>query len=680
MNLNDPIGTLRGIGPKKQEIFRSAGLETLEDLMLFFPRRYEDRRHVTALRDAEIGKDVLVEAFVLQKRYSGNPYKKNTPLSVLIDDGSARAEVVFFNGRYLAGLFETGVTYAFYGRLTENMGRLQLIHPQFAKAGSPEDLRGILPVYPEIKGVSQKEIRRLQAEIAPLAAELPEWIPEDVVRENRLASPSYAIENIHFPEDGRRVLVSKFRMVFEELFTLQTGLISLKRGNAAVGRGAVIDCSHGDRFASELPFELTEGQKTAWQEIRADLASTRRMNRLLQGDVGSGKTVIAEMAMYAAAMSGLQSVIMAPTELLARQHLKTFEQDLGSRGIRCVLLISSMKKSEKTEVLRAIEEGEAQVVIATHAVLQDNVVFRALGLVITDEQHRFGVDQRRTLSAKNGEANVLVMTATPIPRTLAVIYYGDLDVSQIRTMPAGRQRIHTAKAGKEERRKVYEFAEKEIEKGRQVYVVAPLIEESDKIDASSAEELFKKLQRFFKNRRVALVHGAMKPADKDRVMAGFAAGEVDVLVSTVVIEVGINVPNATVMIIENAERFGLAQMHQLRGRVGRGSEVSYCFLITDSESDLALQRAEIMCRTSDGFEIAEEDLKLRGPGELFGTRQHGIPQLQVSDMLRHADVLEKAQKAARTVLERDPALTAEEDRGLRDKVIAMFGEHLSLDL
>lgn len=680
MQLYDNVSSLKGIGPKKAEAFAKAGIETLEDLLYFFPRKYEDRREEIPVGALAPGKDCLICGKVLSRRYAGNPYKKNTPLTLLVSDDTGTIEIVFFNGRYIANLFNVNQTYTFYGRVTSNFDRLQMVHPEFHRAGDPADVRGIIPVYPQIAGISQNEIRKLQLSAAALYEELPEWLPEDIVEANRLASPAFAIEHIHFPKDGAQMLQSKFRLIFDELLTLETGLFYIKNETRKDTGGIVIDGDRADVFMKGLPFTLTEGQQAAWKDIKADLASEKVMSRLVQGDVGSGKTAVAELAMFAAAKCGFQSVMMAPTELLAKQHLASLTKDFAPYGLSVGLLCSSMKAAEKRQTLEKLESGEIQMLVGTHAVIQPDVKFKKLGMVITDEQHRFGVSQRSLLSKKGQNPNVLVMTATPIPRTLAVILYGDLDISQIRTMPKGRKAIKTSMFHGDERGRVYGFVKKQLTAGRQAYVVAPLIEESEKVDAKSAEELYKELSAKLKGFQVALVHGAMKQDEKDFIMNEFSKGLIDVLVSTVVIEVGINVPNAAVMVIENSERFGLAQLHQLRGRVGRGSDQSYCFLICGSDSEVAKERSRIMCDTTDGFEIAEQDLRLRGPGELFGTRQHGLPEMHISDLVRHADVLEKAKDAAKKIIDKDPDLTAESLQGLKRRVQKMFGEDIKMEL
>lgn len=679
MQINDSISVLKGVGPKKVEIFRDMGIVTIEDLALYFPKSYEDRRTVTPISELKAGSDFLIQARLVNKRIGANRFNKKIPLVLNVSDDSGMLEVVFFNGYFLNKLFDIGKEYVFYGRVTENLDRLQIVHPEFTIAGSSDDIREIIPVYSLRQGISQKEMRRMQRDIKGVYSSIKEWIPEDIVKKNKLASLDFAISNMHFPSNAKKVLQSRYRLVFDELFTLETGLMYMKSDDSDV-TGISIDVSKGDEFISKLPFELTSGQRESWNEIKDDLQKPKKMNRLLQGDVGSGKTIIAEAAMLSAAASGFQSVIMAPTELLARQHFDTFVKDLSDHEISPVILISSMKASDKRMAMESISSGKAKVIIATHAVLEENIVFKNLGLVITDEQHRFGVNQRRKLSGKGEGVNILVMTATPIPRTIAAILYGDLDISQIRTMPKGRKGIHTYKCSQGERNRVFNFVEKEMKAGRQAYVVAPLIEDSESIDAKSANAIFDELQDRFDDFNIKLVHGAMKSADKDKIMQDFASAKVDLLVSTTVIEVGINVPNASVMVIENAERFGLAQLHQLRGRVGRGSDDAYCFLMCYTDSELANARMDIMTGSMSGFDIAEEDLKLRGPGEIFGTRQHGLPQLKISDLLRHRDVLEAAMNSARELIERDSKLEKPESVMVKQKVKKMFGSDISIDL
>ena len=680
MMLSDSITALKGVGEKKKDIFHSYGIDTIEDLLNWFPRKYEDRRNTTDIGVVEAGKDFLICGKVISRRYRGNPYRKNSPLTLLVEDDSGLIEIVFFNGRYIANFFNINSRYSFYGKVSENLGHFQMIHPEFHKEGDAGDIRGILPVYPQINGISQNEIRKLQSMIGDIIDDIPEWLPEALVKKYNLASPAFAIKNIHFPKDSKYVLMSRYRLIFEELLALESGLMYIKNDSVSVGKGIVIDTGDADDFICQLPFKLTSGQKKAWDDIDKDLRSGKAMNRLIQGDVGSGKTAIAEIAMFAAVKSGYQAVMMVPTEILAKQHFESLKMDFRKFGIKVGLLCSSMKSAERNITLDALAKGNIDILVGTHAVIQPGVEFKNLGLVVTDEQHRFGVEQRHRLSSKGDNPNVMVMTATPIPRTLAVIIYGDLDISVIDTMPEGRKKIITKSGHGEDRDHIYDLVKEELKKNKQAYVVAPLIEESEKIDAKSAEELFEELKDRFKQFNVAMIHGSLKQDEKDSIMQKFVSGEIDVLVSTVVIEVGINVANATVMVIENSERFGLAQLHQLRGRVGRGSDQSYCYLILNSDSEIAAERTKIMCESFDGFKIAEEDLRLRGPGEIFGTRQHGLPELHISDIVRHGDVLENAKDAAKDIIDEDPQLKMKKYSELKRRIQKMFGDEIKLEI
>jgi ATP-dependent DNA helicase RecG len=681
MRLEDKISVIKGVGTKKCKALKNLKIETVDDLLHCMPRKYEDRRNVTEIINAPIGKDVLISGKVISKQLGRNPYNKKAPLKVVIKDQSADLEVLFFNGKYLANYFNIGSQYTFYGKVTVNNGRRQMAHPEFHKKGDQDDVRGILPVYPLTEGISQGNMRKFQLEAMEATKQAKEWLPKHIVEEYHLCSPSYALEKAHFPKDEQEIRISRYRMVFEELLVLQTGLFYMKYGNSHERHGIVIDKALSvDDFLGNLRFNLTSGQERVWEEIQRDMASGNAMNRLVQGDVGSGKTVVAELAMYKAVKSGYQAVMMAPTELLTKQHFASLKRDFEPLGIKVGLLCSSLKAKEKREVLEELEAGEIQILVGTHALIEPNVKFQNLALVITDEQHRFGVNQRALLLEKGKNPHVLVMTATPIPRTLAVILYGDLDISIIDTMPPGRQPIRTFLRNEDARFNIYNFVQDQVLAGRQAYVVAPLIEESESIECHSAQELYEELSQAYPKLNIGLVHGAMKQEEKDEVMEGFASGEIQVLVSTVVIEVGIDVSNATVMVIENCERFGLAQLHQLRGRVGRGKHQSYCILVCHKESKVANKRNEIMCNSENGFEIAEEDLKLRGPGEIFGTRQHGLPELRISDLVKHIDILEDVKNIAAQILEKDETLSSEENAMLRQKVKGMFGENITLML
>ncbi len=681
MELGDRVASIKGIGKKKSETLRRLKIETVEDLLYFFPRKYEDRRRVFKIMETPYDQDVLICGKVVNKKISGNPYNRRQPLKVLVEDNSGSVEMVFFNAKYLSNYFVVGQEYSFFGKITLVGGKRQMAHPEFHKLGEEDDVRGILPVYPLTEGISQAQLRNYQRAVEAAADQVKEWLPEDVVQKNHLCSPSYALKNIHFPTEKQKVLESRYRLVFEELLVLQTGLFYVKRGHVSSEEGVFIpETVSAEPFIKSLPFELTKGQKKVWKEIEADLADKKPMNRLVQGDVGSGKTVVAELAMYKAAKGGFQAVMMAPTELLAKQHLASLTRDLEPLGLTVELLCGSTRAKERARILDRLERGQINILVGTHAVIQHDVKFQRLGLVVTDEQHRFGVNQRALLTEKGKNPNVLVMTATPIPRTLAVILFGDLDISIIDTLPAGRKPIRTFLRHDDARDKVYDFLADQVKNGRQCYVVAPLIEESESLDCRSAEDIYEEVKSRYPKLRIGLAHGAMRQAEKDQTMEQFASGQIDILVSTVIIEVGIDVANATVMVIENSERFGLAQLHQLRGRVGRGSNQSYCILICGKDSELAVKRNEIMCKTEDGFAIAEEDLKLRGPGEIFGTKQHGLPELNISDLVKHVDVLDQVKVVAKKILDNDPDLKKEENQILRQKVQKMFGENIQLKL
>ena len=679
MDLRESVTSLKGVGPKKAEALKKLGISTMEDLVFFLPRSYEDRRNRVDISDAAEDQNSVVTGevkLVVNDRYRGG---RKQMLRLLVEDGTGSMEVVFFNAKYLQHSFRTGRKYTFFGKVTRNFGKMQMIHPEFSDADGMED--GILPVYPLTKGISQREMRTWQKSLKRAYSMAEDILSSEAVERNRLCSLSYALENVHFPQEKQKLLEAKYRLIFDELLILQTGLF-MARQNVTDGRNGIAFSPEADtgRYIESLPYPLTGAQQRCVEEIERDLESSTAMNRLVQGDVGCGKTAVAEIAMYKAVKSGYQAVLMAPTEILAAQHFDGISRAFEAHGIRTAFLTGSLKAAQKREVLEQIATGEAQVIIGTHAVIQPDVEFSRLGLVITDEQHRFGVRQRVKLREKGENPNVLVMTATPIPRTLSVILYGDLDVSIIDELPPGRQQTVTRCLKSEKRGECYDFVEQQLKQGRQAYVVTPLIEESETLDAKSAEQVAAELKKRFRCYSVELIHGAMSQDEKDRIMESFSRGETDVLVATVVIEVGINVPNATVIVIENSERFGLAQLHQLRGRVGRGSHRSYCFLILDGGSEIAEKRGQIMEASSDGFFIAEEDLKLRGPGEIFGTRQHGLPDLAITDLSKHMKILEQAKEEAKAMLADDPALDAPEHSALRRRITKLFGEDLTLDL
>jgi len=678
MDIQQSVSEIKGIGPKKAAALAKLNINTIEDLMYFFPRDYEDRRNRKKISELKEEETAVVKGRVRKVIADNSRRGRKQLLKLLVTDETGILEVVFFNAKYLMKSFKEGCEYVFYGKVSMNFGKMQMVHPDYC---SNDDETGIVSIYPLTKGISQKDMRSWQKNIKNAYQYAEDFLCRETIENNRMCSLEYALHNVHFPEEKQKLLEAKYRLVFDELFILQTGLFAARQNIKDGKNGVAFDREADIRpYIESLPYSLTGAQVRCVKEIISDLESTKVMNRLVQGDVGSGKTAVAEIAMYKAVKSGYQAVLMAPTEILAKQHYEGIKGGFSKHGIEVGFLSGSMKASEKKETLKCLKEGQIQILIGTHAIIQPQVEFNRLGLVITDEQHRFGVNQRIKLKEKGMNPNILVMTATPIPRTLAVIIYGDLDVSVIDELPPGRQKIQTKSIDGQKRMQCYDFVEQQLKEGRQAYVVTPLIEDSEVINVRSAQSVAEELKIRFEGYSVELIHGAMKQTQKDEIMEKFYNGDIDVLVATVVIEVGINVPNSTVIVVENAERFGLAQLHQLRGRVGRGSHKSYCFLIYEGGSEIAVKRGEIMEASSDGFYIAEEDLKLRGPGEIFGMRQHGVPDLNIADLAKHIKVMEHAKAEARKVIEADPMLINEENQILRRRVIKLFGQDFSFIL
>ena len=684
--LDQSIDTLKGIGQRKMEIFSEHNISTLKDLVLYLPKSYEDRRHPISIRQITSEGNYFVVGRVINKTFK-RTWKKSILNFDVVDQSGGMLHVIFFNALYFNNMIKENEEYSFFGHVNYNLGWLQMVHPDFCKLGSKDDFRGIVPVYSNVGSISGRQIRNLIKQIDDICPfeKVIDWIPEDVLNESNICSISYALNGIHFPKFKSQILEGRYRLIFDELLTLETGLLLIKGRSGLDEKGPVISGEKMWEYIDNLPFELTKDQKTAVSDIATDLSSNKPMNRLIQGDVGSGKTVLAESAMYAAAEEGYQSAFMAPTEILAKQHYETISKSFQKQGIRCGLLVSKQSQKLKNAILNDLKDGKISVIIGTHAVISNNVEFNKLGLVITDEQHIFGVNQRQMLTEKGVNPNVMVMTATPIPRTIAVVIFGDLDISIIKSMPKGRKKIitrvcHSSNNSFLTRDMVYENVQQELKKGRQAYVIAPLIDESEVIDANSATKLFEELQTKFSNYNVGLLHGDMPSEEKSKIMEDFYDKKIDLLVSTVVIEVGINVPNASVMVIENSERFGLAQLHQLRGRVGRGEYQSYCYLILNSKSDTAISRADIMESISDGFVIAEEDLKLRGPGDILGKRQHGLPDLKFAHLTKHIDVLQRSLEIANKILDDDPNLTKGKNSMLKNRIKELYGDDLSLTL
>ncbi|HEX9653868.1 MAG TPA: ATP-dependent DNA helicase RecG [bacterium] len=663
--LQTSVKFLKGIGEKRAQALHEAGVESVLDLFYYFPRRYLDRSHITQIKDLKAD---MIATIVGKVEFCGVKSGRRRRFIAAISDGTGILHCVWFNRvEYWSKIFETGETVAFSGKVGF-FGQLQMVHPEFDRLsdeGEPDFLHTgrIIPLYPSSEnlskvGLDSRGFRRiLRNALKNYTAQLHETLPADVVKRQQLLSLPAAVENVHFPKEKKNLAAARRRLKFDELFFLEL-MLAYRRRSVEITRKGIEFLKVGDRtrrLIESLPYELTEAQKRVIREIRDDMKRDTPMNRLLQGDVGAGKTIVALIAMTMSIENGYQSALMAPTEILAEQHFLTIHRLLEDLGVKVVLLIGAQKKAERAKILEMIKAGEAGIIIGTHALIQEGVEFRRLGLAIVDEQHRFGVMQRAILMEKGLNPDVLVMTATPIPRTLSLTLYGDLDVSILDELPPGRKPVKTVWRSESKRAEIYDFVKNGIENGDQVYIVFPLIEESEKIDLKAAIESYENLKSgIFRNFNIDLLHGRMKSEDKEQVMAGFKAGTIQVLVSTTVIEVGVDVPNATIMIIENAERFGLPQLHQLRGRVGRGPKRSYCFLIAKSPvSAEAKIRLDTIAKTNDGFKIAEADLKLRGPGEFFGTKQHGLPQLRIADLIKDTELLLKARDEAFEFARRD---------------------------
>ena len=683
LNLNTDIRYIKGIGEAKGKAFARLGVRCVGDLLSDFPRAYEDRSKVLPIARLMEGEAACVCAMITTEPELSRIRKGMELLRFRIADASGSMLVTYFNQAWMKNRLRRGDTYIFYGKVQVTGRTFAFTNPIFEPEAEMGRVTGrIMPVYRLTGGISQRDMTQaVRRVLGEPGMTFPNALPERVERENRLCTARYAYENIHFPADMRALSLSRRRLVFEELFTLVCAL-SLVRGEGEVQPGIAVQPRDIAEFTATLPFTPTGAQLRAIADAAGDMTSGRLMNRLIQGDVGSGKTLVAAALIWLAAGSGLQSAFMAPTELLAEQHFATLRGFLAPFGLKVVKLTGSMGAKAKRETLAALASGEAALAVGTHALISEGVEFRRLGLVVTDEQHRFGVAQRSALAGKGERAHVLVMSATPIPRTLALIIYGDLDVSLIDELPPGRQRVDTFAVTSSYRRRLNAFIAKLVGEGRQVFVVCPAIDadSEDPMDLVSAEEHTLELRAALPGLRIECIHGRMKAKPRDEIMSRFAAGEVDVLVSTTVIEVGVDVPNAALMIIENAERFGLSQLHQLRGRVGRGRHKSYCVLVSDAKGADARERLAALTHIHDGFKIAEEDLRLRGPGDFFGARQHGLPELHIADLGADMDVLKTAQAAAQALLAEDPALIREENRPVRqaaERLLSVTGSRLS---
>lgn len=678
-----PVQYVPHVGPQRAKALERLGIQTVADLLQHFPRRYDDRRELKQISALTPGETQTVVG-TIRAVQENRPRPRLLVLKALIADETGGINGVWFNQPHVKKQLVPGRLIMISGRVTASFYGREMQVTDYEIMDPEEDVNGqILPVYPTTEKFSQKAWRTIQrAALEKYGHQFPDVLPRRLCERYHLVSFQEALRNVHFPPDQESIAAARSRLIFEELFIIQLGLALLRQGRKTQTVGIRHLNSGGvyALFLNQLPFALTGAQQRVVKEIIKDMESSQPMSRLLQGDVGSGKTMVAMIALVRCVASGHQGGIMVPTEILAEQHYLALQEVVAPVGIRVGLLTGGQSKKEREELAETLHQGEIDIIVGTQSLIQDNVAFKSLGLVVIDEQHRFGVRQRALLQQKGQAPDVLVMTATPIPRTLALTVYGDLDLSIIDELPPGRKEIQTFHITDRARPKMYKFLEEQVKASRQAYVVCPLVEESEAVDLKAATDLAEQLQtRIFPRLRIGLMHGRLKPAEREAVMRAFRQGEIDILVSTTVVEVGVNVPNATVMVIEHAERFGLAQLHQLRGRVGRGAHQSFCLLVGSPKSEEGERRLKVMAESSDGFVIAEEDLQIRGPGEFFGIRQHGLPDLKISNILQDAEVLQLARQEAWQMVAGDPQLTQEEHRALGEWVRNKF-KHLDLTI
>ena len=681
MNDKTPLRELKGVGEKTEKLFQKIGITTTEELLRYYPRTYDIYEEPVEIASAEENKTVSIRATIATGIYI-NQIRNLQVLTTTVADASGRLPVAWFNAPYLRGTLKKGSVFILRGKIIRKKGRPQMEHPEiFTPAAYEEIIHSMQPVYGLTKGLSNKMITKLVHQILDTRPLHGEYLPEEIRERYQLADANYAIRTIHFPKNMQELLTARKRLVFDEflLFVLAIQLLKEKTEEAP-NTFPMKPVWTTEEIIEGLPYDLTGAQKNVWHEIERDLSGHKLMSRLVQGDVGSGKTVIAFLAMVLSAENGFQSALMVPTEVLANQHYEGFLRLMEEQNIASchpVLLTGSTTARQKREIYQKIADGEVNVIIGTHALIQEKVEYKNLGLVITDEQHRFGVRQREALTTRGNPPHVLVMSATPIPRTLAIILYGDLDISIIDELPAKRLPIKNCVVGTSYRPKAYSFIEKQVQMGRQAYVICPMVEESEGLEAENVTDYARKLQEILPGEiKVEILHGKMKPKEKNRIMEAFASGEIQVLVSTTVVEVGVNVPNATVMMVENAERFGLAQLHQLRGRVGRGEHQSYCIFIQGNNEENTSKRLKILNESNDGFYIAGEDLKLRGPGDLFGIRQSGLMEFKIGDIYNDAGILKNASEAAGEILALDFDLILPQHKALKEHLKGYMSEEL----
>ncbi|NLZ46268.1 MAG: ATP-dependent DNA helicase RecG, partial [Clostridiales bacterium] len=650
LKLDDKITVLKGVGEKRSQQYAKLGVNTVHDLLYHFPRSYIDYSEPVPIAETVLNENNVISGIITVKKAPAHIRKGLVIYKAIITDDSGDATITIYNSDYMFDKLSRGGEYVFYGKVTGDFLKREITSPMILSAKIEDKIQ---PIYPLTEGLTQPMMRlTMKNALTVLNSDIYEPVPKKHLTENSLASLSYALENIHFPKDMNELILAKDRLIFDELLILQLGM-SMIKGRAKIETGCSMKAVSLQDFNKILPFEMTNAQQNAISDCLGDMQKPNAMNRLIQGDVGSGKTVIAAACAYFAYKNGFQTALMVPTEILANQHYNTLSQFLEPLGVKVCLLTGSLTAKEKASVKAELVDGEYTVAVGTHALIQSTTIFKNLGLVVTDEQHRFGVEQRALLSGKGLNPHRLVMSATPIPRTLALMIYGDLDISVVNELPKGRKKIETYAVTGKLRERAFGFVKDRLREGRQAYIVCSMIEDND-MDLQAVESYSKQIsENQFKEFQVGLLHGKMQASDKEEIMLKFKNHEIDLLVSTTVVEVGVDVPNAVVMLIENADRFGLSQMHQLRGRVGRGKHQSYCILVTDNVTEESRKRLKILSSTSDGFKISEEDLKLRGPGDFFGQRQHGLPKLKIADMAVNMDALSIAQKTAAKILDYD---------------------------
>lgn len=663
---NFDIQYIKGVGEKKARLFNKLGIYTVADLISFYPRKYEDWNNTTTVIQAQENLPVFIKATMITPVKESLIRKGLTLYKCNFTDGETVIRVTIFNNKYLAKALRTFDEYVLYGKVEKTFTSASMNSPKIERA---DKIRGLQPIYSATQNLNSKAISKTVKTALQNIDFIEDTLSDEIKLKYDLCSLDWATRQIHFPDTSENAEKARKRLIFEELLTLQLGLLKLKSKKNTTSN-FIIRKNYTDDFYKYLPFEPTLAQKNAVKDCIDDISGSTVMNRLIQGDVGSGKTAVAAAVMYTIVKNGWQAAIMAPTEILAIQHFNTLSKIFSNTGVRIALLTGSTKAKEKREIKQALENGEIDLIAGTHALIQNDVVFKNLALVVTDEQHRFGVEQRESLAKKGVSPHLMVMSATPIPRTLGLIIYGDLNISILNELPSGRRKIRTDVVNSSYHQRIYRFIKNAVDSGHQAYIVCSLVEEGEN-DLIPATEYAESLsENEFKGYNLGLLHGKMKSKEKENVMSAFARGDVDILVSTTVVEVGVDVPNATVMLIENADRFGLSQLHQLRGRVGRGSEQSYCILVSDNKSDSAKERLRVMKNSSDGFEIADYDLKTRGPGDFFGKRQHGLPNLVIADMLEDMEMLKLCQTCAEQMLSDDPNL--DKYPALCEKINIMF--------